>query len=94
MGKGIGEVIDFSKFGSLEKLLRVTCLVCIKFEGQAKGESGIARKFVGGGDGEKWGVVVEVWTAHCVAGGHLWESKALAEFSLRWALSVAFKNKI
>ena len=53
MGKGIGEVIDFSKFGSLEKLLRVTCLVCIKFEGQAKGESGIARKFVGGGDGEK-----------------------------------------
>ena len=26
MGEGIGEVIDYSKFGSLEKLLRVTCL--------------------------------------------------------------------
>ena len=49
MSEGMCEVIDSSKFGSLEKLLQVTCFaVCFKFESQAKEESGVKRKFVCG----------------------------------------------
>ena len=58
MSEGICEVIDSSKLGSLEKLLQVNCFaVCFKFDGQAKEESGITRKFVCGVNEKKSGVL-------------------------------------
>ena len=44
MGKGTGEVIDCSKFGSLEKLLRVTCLdrqFVLNLKAKQKGSQGL-----------------------------------------------------
>ena len=44
MGEGIGEVIDCSKFGSLEILLRVTCLVqrfVLNLKAKKKGSQGL-----------------------------------------------------
>ena len=46
MGEGIGEVIDYSKFGSLEKLLRVTCLVrrfVLNLKTKKKGSQGLQK---------------------------------------------------
>ena len=89
---GIGEVIDCSNFGSLEKLLQVTCFVWrFTFEGQANGESRITKKFVRSRDGKKWEVLVEVWTTHYGARGYLLESKALVEFYLRWTFLLRLK---
>ena len=93
MGRCIGEVIDCSKFGSLEKLLQVTCFVrrfALNLKAKQMGSQGLQGS-LSVAEMEKWEVLVEVWTTHYGARGYLLESTALVEFNLRWTFLLRLK---